>query len=162
MIDQQQLIIKMALDAWNFQLNRSTKLFDSLSNEQLQKETATGRNSGTYLVGHLTAVHDALFPLLGIGEKLYPQLENIFIKNPDKSSLEKPIINDLRTYWYKVHEKLSKQFILFTAAEWLQKHTSVTDEDFAKEPHRNKLNVLLNRTNHLAYHLGQLAFLKNF
>lgn len=41
-----------------------------------------------------------------------------------------------------------------------QKHSAVSEEDFAKEPHRNKLNLLLNRTNHLSYHHGQLVFLK--
>jgi hypothetical protein len=47
-----------------------------------------------------------------------------------------------------------------TAEQWLEKHTSVSDEDFAKEPHRNKLSVLISRTNHLANHIGQLLFLK--
>ena len=160
MIDQQQLIIKMALDAWNTQLTRTDNLFNSLSDEQLQKEVAPGRNSGTYLLGHLTAVHDALFPLLELGEKLYPQLEDIFIKNADKSGIEKPATKDLRNYWSEVNKKLSQHFNQFNSDEWFQKHASVTVEDFEKEPHRNKLNVLLNRTNHLAYHLGQLAFLK--
>ena len=160
MINQQQLIIKIALDAWNGQVNRADKLFNSLSDEQLQEEVATGRNSGIYLLGHLTAIHDALFPLLGLGQKLYPQLEDIFIKNPDKSGLEKPTTKDLRTYWDKVNKNLSQYLDKFTIDEWLQKHASVTAEDFAKEPHRNKLNVLLSRTNHLAYHLGQLVFLK--
>jgi hypothetical protein len=30
----------------------------------------------------------------------------------------------------------------------------------AKEPTRNKLSVLLNRTSHVAYHLGQLILAK--
>ena len=160
MINQQQLIIKMALDPWNTQIARADKLFNDLSDEQLLQEVATGRNSGIYLLGHLTAVHDALLPLLGLGEKLYPQLEEIFIKNPDKSGIEKPLTKDVRNYWSEVNNKLSQHFNQFTADKWFQKHNSVSDDDFAKEPHRNKLNVLLNRTNHLVYHLGQLAFLK--
>lgn len=160
MINQHQIIIKMALDPWNANLNRANQLFDSLSDGQLKEEVATGRNSGIYLLGHLTAVHDALFPLLGLGEKLYPELEAIFIKNPDKSGIEKPVTKDVRNYWSEVNNKLSQHFNQLTAGDWFQKHTSVSDEDFEKEPHRNKLNVLLNRTNHLVYHLGQLAFLK--
>jgi len=39
--------------------------------------------------------------------------------------------------------------------EWFAKHSAVSAEDFAKEPHRNKLNILVNRTNHHSYHLGQ-------
>ncbi|HXL57360.1 MAG TPA: DinB family protein [Chitinophagaceae bacterium] len=160
MINQQHIIIKMALDAWDRDVTRADKLFDSLSDEQLQEEVAPGRNSGIYILGHLIAVHDALFPLLGVGEKLYPQLEDIFIKNPDKSGIEKPSTKDLRSYWSEVNNKLSDHFNQFALDDWFQKHSAVSAGDFEKEPHRNKLNVLLNRTNHLAYHLGQLVFLK--
>jgi hypothetical protein len=37
---------------------------------------------------------------------------------------------------------------------------TVSPEDFAKEPHRNRLNVLISRTNHMANHIGQLLLLK--
>ena len=30
-------------------------------------------------------------------------------------------------------------------------------EDFAKEPHRNKISVLLSRNSHLAFHHGQMV-----
>jgi hypothetical protein len=43
--------------------------------------------------------------------------------------------------------------------EWLTKHNSVSAEDFAKEPHRNKLSVLISRAMHQAYHGGQIALL---
>jgi hypothetical protein len=42
----------------------------------------------------------------------------------------------------------------------LQKHTAVSDADFAKEPHRNRLSVVLNRAGHVQYHLGQLVWFK--
>ena len=158
--DTQQLFVRMALDAWNIQIDRTNKLFNALSDDQLRQEVAPGRNSGIYLLGHLTAVHDALFPLLGLGEKLYPQLDEIFIKNPDRSGLEKPEAKQLRNYWNDVNEKLQKRFNNFSIEEWLQRHTAISEADFEKEPHRNRLNVLLNRTNHLANHLGQLIFLK--
>jgi len=158
--DPQQLFVNMALDAWNIQIDRTNKLFNSLSDDQLAQEVAPGRNSGIYLLGHLTAVHDALFPLLGLGEKLYPQLEEVFIKHPDKSGLEKPATNELRRCWNDVNEKLQKRFNNFSIEEWFQRHTAISEADFEKEPHRNRLNVLLNRTSHLANHLGQLIFLK--
>ena len=150
----------MVLDAWNVYISRTDKLFNELTDEQLANEVAPGRNTGVYLLGHLAAVHDAMLPLCGLGEKLYPELEDIFIKNPDKSGLEKPATKELRKSWIEVNEKLSRHFSQFAAGEWFQKHTAVSAEDFAKEPHRNKLNVLINRTNHLANHLGQLVFLK--
>lgn len=160
MTDQEKLFIKMALDAWTIQIDRTSKLINSLSDEQLQQEVAPGRNTGIYLVGHLAAVHDALFPLLGLGQRFYPELDEVFVKNPDKSGLPKPDAKEIRKYWADVNQKLSHHFNGFTMKDWLQKHTAVSDEDFAKEPHRNRINVLLNRTSHLANHLGQMTFLK--
>ena len=111
-------------------------------------------------MGHLIAVHDGLLPLLNVGSKLYPQLEEPFIKQPDKSGLEFPTVQELRTYWAEVHNALTLSFNLMNTDEWFQKHTAVSEEDFALNTSRNKLNVLLSRTTHLAYHFGQMAFLK--
>ena len=157
---QHALFVKMALDAWNTQSSRTDKLIQSLSDEALAAETAPNRNTGTYLLGHLTAVHDAMISLLGLGEKLYPQLENIFLKNPDKSDLEKPSLQDLRLYWNLVQGTLANHFNELPAEEWFKKHATISHEDFLKEPHRNKLSVLISRTSHMAYHLGQMAYLK--
>ena len=157
---QNALFVKMALDAWNTQSSRTDKLIQSLSDEALAAETAPNRNSGTYLLGHLTAVHDAMIPLLGFGDKLYPQLETVFLKNPDKSGLEKPEIENLRLYWNSVQAVLANHFNQISTEDWFKKHATISHEDFLKEPHRNKLSVLINRTNHMAYHLGQMAYLK--
>ena len=46
------------------------------------------------------------------------------------------------------------------ADKWFTRHESMTDADFEKDPARNKLSVLLNRTNHLAYHFGQIRPVK--
>jgi hypothetical protein len=160
MENKTELTIKMVMDAWNTELKRTNSLLNELTDEQLSDEVSPGRNTGIYLLGHLVAVHDALFPLLDIGKKLHPHLEDIFIKNPDKSGLPKTSIKDLRSFWDEVNLKLSDHFNHFTPEEWFQKHTSVNEEDFKKEPHRNRLNVLMSRTNHLSYHRGQLVFLK--
>jgi hypothetical protein len=160
-MNNEQLLIKSALDAWTSHIKRTDKLFESLSDEQLAKGTATGRNSGIYLLGHLTAVHDGLFPLFGLGEKRYPELESIFLTNPENPGEERPAVSDLRNYWKEVNEGLQQHFNQFGTSEWLQKHAAVSATDFAKEPHRNRINVLINRTNHLAYHLGQLAYLNS-
>ncbi|MEO8406512.1 MAG: DinB family protein [Chitinophagaceae bacterium] len=157
---QQQIMLKSSLDAWYTYIGRADKLFQSFSDEELLKEVAPDRNSAAYLLGHLAAVHDGFFPMYGLGEKLYPQLEEVFIKNPDKSGLPKPSVAELRKAWTEVNSKLAEHFNKYTVDQWLEKHTAVSAEDFQKEPHRNKLNVLLNRTNHLANHYGQLLFLK--
>ncbi len=154
-----ELFIKMTVSAWETQVARVTKLIDSLSDEQLMAETAPGRNRGIYLLGHLTAVSDHMQTLIGWGERLYPQLENIYIKNPDKSGIEGPSINQLKDYSSKVNEKITQHISTMPATEWFARHTAVTEEDFAKEPHRNKLNILISRTNHLSYHWGQIVYL---
>lgn len=154
-----KLFIKMVLDAWETYNARFNKMVDALTDEQLSAETAPGRNTGIYLVGHLIAVHDAMLPLLDFGEKLYPQLADVFLTKPDKSGAQMPLINELKKYRDDVNATLSHNFGRLQQSEWFAKHTAVSAEDFAKEPHRNKLNILINRTNHLSYHLGQLAFL---
>ncbi|MES2512928.1 MAG: DinB family protein, partial [Bacteroidota bacterium] len=55
---------------------------------------------------------------------------------------------------------LANHFNQLTPEEWLQKHSAVSAEDFVKEPHRNRLNVLIGRTNHMQYHMGQVALIK--
>jgi len=157
---QTGFVIKLAVDSWLGQIKRVDTLLEELGDEQLQKEIAPGKNSGVYLVGHLAAIHDAMLPLLMLGQKIHPELEEIFIKNPDKSSMQKPPTKLLRHYWKEVNDVLESHFLNMTVSDWLQKHTAVSEEDFAKQPHRNKLNVLLNRTNHLANHLGQMLLLK--
>jgi hypothetical protein len=105
-------------------------------------------------------VHDAMLPLLGFGDTLHPELVEVFIKNPDKSGLPKPSIADVRAHWEQVNKALISKLEALAPDQWFERHTSVSEEDFAKEPHRNRLNVVLGRTNHLTYHVGQMAFLK--
>ena len=155
-----ELFIKMVVDAWNASTNQVTKLFDELSDEQIMAEAAPGRNTGIYLLGHLTAVTDRMVTLLGLGERSYPQLDKPFLATPDKSGLEIPSVQELKQYWKDVHAKLSAAIATVSPDEWFAKHTSVSAEDFAKEPHRNKLNVLMNRTNHQSTHYDQLIYLK--
>ncbi len=154
------IVVKIILDNWFNTVNQADKLLDSLSDEQLMKDVAPGRNSGIYLLGHLTAVHDHMLPLLGFEEREYPGFLDVFIKNPDKSGQQMPSLSSLRAAWSTTNAKLEKHFRSLEPADWLMKHTSVSAEDFAKEPHRNRLNVVLSRTTHLSNHLGQLLLLK--
>jgi DinB superfamily len=156
-----ELFIKMAVAAWDTHCVRITKLLDELTDEQLAAETAPGRNTGIYLLGHLTAVTDSTMSLLGFGEKMHPGLEKPFLTSPDKSGNEMPSAQELRKLWKDVNARFSAAMASVTPDEWFMKHTAVSEEDFAKEPHRNRLNVLINRTNHQGYHLGQLVYLKS-
>jgi hypothetical protein len=151
------LIIKMVLAAWESHIKRTTEVFDKFTDDQLNKEIAPGKNRVIYLLGHLTAVHDALFPLLGLGERNYEHLDEPFEIKPDKAIPVLPSPGELRKAWKETNNRLSEKFKNLSLGEWLQKHTRISEEDFLKEPHRNRLNVVINRTNHLAYHLGQLV-----
>ena len=155
-----QMMLKVQLDNWNGLIKRTTTIINELTDEQLAAETAPGRNTGTYLTGHLIAVHDAMLPLLGLGSTLHPELPEPFIKLADSKGNYPVSITELRAYWAEVHNALAEKFASLTAEEWLQRHTSVSEEDFAKEPHRNRLNVLISRALHLGEHYGQLKYLK--
>ncbi len=158
-MDKQELLLKMIISSWETQNARMNKLLDVLTDDQLLLETAPGRNTGIYLLGHLTAVSDGMSTFLGWGNRLYPQLEEVFIKNPDKSGLAMPAPATVREYWNKVNANVSKHISQMSPDEWFSKHTAISDEDFAKEPFRNKLNIIINRTNHISYHFGQLVYL---
>lgn len=156
----QEVFVTMALNAWNGQLKRATGTFESLTDEQLMQEVAPGRNRAVYLMGHLIATHDALLTLLRLGGRLHPELDEIFITHPDNVNTKMPGAQELRQYWQEVHNKLAEHFKALTPAQWLERHNAMTDEDWVKEPHRNRMSVLIGRTNHIAYHLGQLVLIK--
>lgn len=160
MENKNNLAVQIVLEGFKSNLKRATKLINELTDNDLSQEIAPTKNSGHYLLGHLIAVHDNMLPILGMGDSLYPELIEVFIKNPDKSIVRKPSIAQLRTQWEEVHQVFISKLESLSAEQWLEKHTTVSEEDFVKEPHRNKLNVLLSRGNHLSYHLGQIVFLK--
>lgn len=154
-----ELVVKIALKSWDFEYNRFKKLLDKISNEQLLKEVAPGKNTGIYLLGHLTAVTDAMRPMFGLGTALFPELGLPFISTPDKAGLEFPEPDALRHMWAQVMEKANADFHNMPAEDWFKRHNSMTDEDFVKEPHRNRFSVLMSRTIHQGYHAGQVALL---
>lgn len=155
-----QTTIKIILDRWDGSIKNVDSLLDSISDEQLQKETSPGKNRGIYLLGHLIAVHDSMLPLLDFGAKKYPELSKIFIESPDKVIGEIPSAKELRNLWNEQKVDLKQKMESLKPEDWFERHTSVSAEDFAKEPHRNKLNIVLTRTTHMAYHTGQLVYLK--
>ena len=156
---QPNLLVKMILMAWDAQNNYFNKLISSLTDELLAKEIAPGKNTGVYLLGHLIAVSDGMLPLLGFGDRLFPEMEEVFVKNPDKSAQVFPSVAELKQRLETVNTRLHDHFGSTEVNEWLSRHTAVSPGDFAKEPHRNKLNVVINRTGHMAYHIGQMRLI---
>jgi hypothetical protein len=154
-------LIDSALRGWKSNVEQAGKLFGGLSREQLDQEVAPGKNRLIYLWGHLAAVNDRLLPLLGIGERLHPEFDRMFISNPDKSVPLTVTEQSLKAAWQEINQRLSDGFSKFSDSDWAQRHTAVSEQDFAWEPHRNRFGVLLGRTVHLAYHLGQAALARS-
>jgi hypothetical protein len=152
-----KLSVQVAINSWRLVVERANTILSSLTQDELLKEVAPGRNRVIYLWGHLTAIHDAMFPILGLGERLHPELDAIFVSSPDKTGAQLPPLGELKKYWKEVNAKLLSQFASLSADEWLQRHYAMSEEDYAKDSTRNRLAILLSRTNHMSYHLGQIT-----
>lgn len=161
MKDPQELFVRMAIDGWNGQMNATNTLLDKLSDAQLMQEVSPSRNRGIYLLGHLIVVHDMMMPLLRFQDVLHPELKPLFLDAPDGSIATLPSVQEMREQWTRVNDTLMQHMKGLPATEWFTRHASIPEEDFVKEPHRNRLNVLIGRTYHLSYHRGQLTLLPN-
>ena len=154
-MDAGSQFVDVGLRAWRQAVDRSDAFFRALSDEQLQQQVAPGRNRLVYLWGHLAAVHDRMLPLLGVGDRRHPELDADFLENPDQPGKKLLSATQLAAVWSEVNDALLAGTKGWGANEWLARHTSVSEADFAKEPHRNRFSVLLSRTAHLASHHGQ-------
>jgi hypothetical protein len=151
----EQTLIANAVLAWKQNIDRADKFFSRLTDEQVLQEIAPGKNRLIYLFGHLVAVHDAMRPLFGLGPRLHPELEAMFLTGADRSVAEIPSRADIKRMWDEVNASVLDGISAFTAADWTQKHSVVSDADFAANPLRNRLAILLSRTSHVGYHMGQ-------
>src|SRR5215471_6739161 len=147
--------LETSLRNWQSNVDRVGKLFGNLSQAQLLQEVSPGKNRLIYLWGHLTAFNDALIPLLGFGSRIHPELDLMFISNRDRTVPTILLGEDLKTIWQQTSEILWTSFTKLSVADWLQKHSAVSEEDFWREPHRNRFTVVLGRAGHIAYHVGQ-------
>jgi hypothetical protein len=156
----QDQFVKTILLSWEQALGQASAFFSNLTDEEFLQPIAPGKNRIIYLLGHLVAVHDRMMPLLATGERQYPHIDETFVTTPDNPAAPMPSPNDLRHMWATVNNELTQHFRDWTPEAWLERHTAVSAEDFAKEPHRNRLSVVLSRTRHISYHLGQLILYK--
>src|ERR1043166_3093656 len=120
MQNQSDFIVKLNVDAWLGQVKRVDGLLEEMNDEQLQQEIAPAKNSGLYLIGHLAAIHDAMLPLLNFQQKLHPELDEVFIKNPDRSGIPKPSAQKIREYWKEINDVLESYFQKMNTNDWLQ------------------------------------------
>jgi uncharacterized damage-inducible protein DinB len=151
-------VIKQIIQFWESNNQQITQLFTKYPDHVYAGKVAPGRNSGLYLLAHLVAVSDGLFTLLGLGDRKFPELQQ-FVGESETAINYQVDINELRAKWDNINALLTAEFATKDINWWLDRHMNVSAEDFAKEPHRNKLNVLLSRASHENYHRGQLVFL---
>jgi hypothetical protein len=155
-----ELFVQTVVSSWKQIVSRLDQRFAPLDDEQLQKQVAPDKNRLFYLLGHLTAVHDRMLPLLGIGERLHPHLDDVYLSNPDRTFADPLSAADLKKAWIEVNNAITSAVEKFSADDWLKKHGAISEEDFAKEPTRNRLAVFLSRTNHASFHAGQAVLAK--
>jgi hypothetical protein len=154
-----QIFIAAAISSWRQVVSRVGALCLSLNDEQLLIEVAPGKNRILYLWGHLAAIHDGMFSVLRLGERLHPEWDAMFITQPDGST-PLPTSTDIAKSWDAIHTTLLSRFTTLGPYEWLERHGNVSAEEFEQNPTRNRLSVLLSRTNHASYHLGQMMLAK--
>jgi hypothetical protein len=102
--------VALGLKAWKTRIERADKLFRSLSSDDVLRDIAPGKNRFLYLWGHLTAIHDAMLPQLGMGERVYPEFDVAFVSSPDKSQAAIPSHEQVRQAWTTVDGELLKRF----------------------------------------------------
>src|SRR5579863_3597957 len=123
-ITQQNLFVTTALHTWEQSIKRATAFFDKCSDEELLQPIVPGKNRIVYLLGHLTAVHDRMLPLLGLGDRLYLHFDELFVTNPDNPAATLPAPDQLRDSFTSINRRLVDSFRNWTPEEWLLKHTA--------------------------------------
>ena len=152
--------LDICLLQWETYNNRMQKVLDTISNENYTRPVLPGANSPSWILGHLVDTDDKLLELFGISKRLFPELEKIYHHERGANQAGHLTKDELITKWKAILAELNRAFKSMSESEWHGRHTAVSEEDFKKEPHRNKLNVMLSRVSHKASHLGQVAMQK--
>jgi DinB superfamily len=160
LVTNDELLCGAVFNSWKLVLGRADQSFMSLTDVQFQQPVAPGKNRLLYLLGHLTVVHDRMFPLLGLGGRKHSELDEYYLDHPDRALPDPLSVAALKIRWTEVNSDLATALGQLTPTQWLERHQDVSEEDFAKDPRRNRLAVVMARTNHLSFHLGQMALAK--
>src|SRR5258706_11305241 len=96
--EQTTQIIKQIIKSWKAQNKVITEFFTKYEDSFYFNEVAPERNRAIYIFGHLIGMNDMLFQMLELGEKLFPQLESLFVSGADKSVADIRTIAPLREY----------------------------------------------------------------
>jgi hypothetical protein len=149
-------LIQAATRAWTSGIARATEQFTRLQPQDFQREVAPGRNTVFYLFGHLIAIHDRMYELLGFGPRSFAYLDDSFISLPDQGKNSYPELSELQAAWSSLHPRLEEHLRALRPEAWSGPHSAVSQAEFEESPWRNRFSILLSRTTHLAYHMGQI------
>lgn len=149
--------LDICLLQWDAYNRRMQKALDAIGEEDFYKPIVPGGNSPSWLLGHLADTEDGLLELFGIRNRMFPELAKIYHHERDTNQSGHLSKEELNKKWQAIVAELDSTFKGMTESDWLAPHMAVSEEDFKKEPHRNKLNVMLSRVTHKASHLGQIA-----
>lgn len=152
--------LDICLFQWDAYNKLMTKALETVSEENYAHPVVPGGNSPSWLLGHLADTDDALLPLLGIGERIHPELKTIYHHERGSNQSGHLPKTELLRRWKETAAALDTAFRSWSESDWLSRHTQVSEEDFKKAPQRNRLNVMLSRVAHKASHLGQIALVK--
>jgi len=155
-VSNEELFAGTAINTWNTMMSRVEKTLSSLTDDDLQLEVAPGRNRVYYILGHLTAFQGRLLHQLGLGERLYPELDDLFVTKPDRSCEDAFTGTELRRMFAEITSKVTAGIQAMPPVDLLKRHESVSEQDFAKEPLRNRFAVLSSATAHVMLHTGQI------
>lgn len=131
----------------------------TLSDEDLKKSYAEGKNHGVWILGHLIESEDELSKFLGKADMLFPEYEETFGQGSTLEKVENyPFISKLREQWSIVLEKNKGVLSNMLDSELDEPHCMPMDSslsDFFKTKGRCMMIWIL----HQMYHTGQLAIL---
>ncbi len=149
--------LEICLLQWNAYNRIMQKTLNAIPDENFYKPIVPGGNSPSWLIGHLADTDDKLLELFGIRERLFPELSTIYHHERHTNQSGHLSKDELNAKWKAIVAELDTAFKSMSESDWHARHLAVSEEDFKKEPHRNKLNVMLSRVTHKASHLGQIA-----
>jgi hypothetical protein len=149
--------LDICLIQWEASNRSMQKVLDTISEENFRQPIIPGGNSPSWLLGHLADTDDALLELLGIRGRMFPELAKIYNHERGTNQSGHLTKQELTSKWKAILAVLDATFKSMSESEWHGRHAAVSEEDFKKQPHRNKLNVMLSRVTHKASHLGQIA-----
>jgi len=143
--EQARLFTRIALRTWKATVGRFDDIVVASSDEELAREVA-GKSRLFYLIGHLTALHDRLFTVLGLGERNHAELDAEFGDERDAHRESELSPRGLRQAWNDVNATLLAGMERLTPEQWLEKPANDA----------SRLSMLLDWTDHLSLHSTQI------